>query len=34
MVMEKSGSVQNVGELAKEYKFTDIDGRYIPSFPI
>jgi len=34
MVMKKSGSVQKVGELAKEYKFTDIDGRYIPSFII
>lgn len=34
MVMMKSGSIQKVGKLAKEYKFTDIDGRYIPSFMI
>lgn len=33
-VMQKSGSVFTVGELAREYDFTDIDGRYIPSFRI
>lgn len=31
-VMQKSGSVLTVGELALEYNFTDIDGRYIPPF--
>ncbi|KKO52411.1 SDR family NAD(P)-dependent oxidoreductase [Paenibacillus sp. DMB20] len=31
-VMEKSGQVLLVGDLAKEYRFTDIDGRYIPPF--
>ncbi|WP_338752703.1 SDR family NAD(P)-dependent oxidoreductase [Bacillus sp. FJAT-52991] len=33
-VMEKSGKVLKVGDLAKEYQFTDIDGRYIPPFSI
>lgn len=33
-VMKKSGKVFKVGELAKEYRFTDIDGRYIPPFTI
>ena len=33
-VMEKSGQVFRAGELAKEYGFTDIDGRYIPPFTI
>lgn len=33
-VMEKSGQAFRAGELAKEYKFTDIDGRYIPPFTI
>lgn len=33
-VMEKSGLVFRAGELAKEYGFTDIDGRYIPPFTI
>ncbi|WP_100404079.1 SDR family NAD(P)-dependent oxidoreductase [Bacillus sp. FJAT-42315] len=33
-VMEKSGQVLKVGDLAKEYHFTDIDGRYIPPFSI
>jgi len=32
--MEKNGKVQKVDELAKEFQFTDIDGRYIPSFLI
>jgi NAD(P)-dependent dehydrogenase (short-subunit alcohol dehydrogenase family) len=31
-VMAKSGGVHQVGDLAKEYGFTDIDGRYIPPF--
>lgn len=31
-VMQKSGSTLTVGELAQEYGFTDIDGRYIPPF--
>jgi hypothetical protein len=31
-VMVKSGQVFKVGDLAKEYGFTDIDGRYIPPF--
>lgn len=33
-VMEKSGQVIRVGDLAKEYHFTDKDGRYIPPFTI
>jgi NAD(P)-dependent dehydrogenase (short-subunit alcohol dehydrogenase family) len=33
-VMQKSGSILTVGELAQEYEFTDIDGRYIPPFRI
>ncbi|MBS4221138.1 SDR family NAD(P)-dependent oxidoreductase [Bacillus sp. FJAT-49711] len=33
-VMEKSGQLLKTGDLAKEYYFTDIDGRYIPSFTI
>jgi len=31
-VMEKSGEVLAVGDLAAEYGFTDIDGRQIPAF--
>jgi NAD(P)-dependent dehydrogenase (short-subunit alcohol dehydrogenase family) len=31
-IMKKSGQVFKVGNLAKEYGFTDIDGRYIPPF--
>jgi NAD(P)-dependent dehydrogenase (short-subunit alcohol dehydrogenase family) len=31
-VMEKSGKVFAVGDLAEEYGFTDIDGRRIPAF--
>ena len=31
-VHKKTGSVQLVGELAREYGFTDIDGRVIPPF--
>lgn len=33
-VMEKSGQVLKTGDLAEEYQFTDIDGRYIPPFTI
>lgn len=33
-VMEKSGRALRVGDLAKEYQFTDVDGRYIPPFTI
>ncbi|UUI04461.1 SDR family NAD(P)-dependent oxidoreductase [Oceanobacillus jeddahense] len=33
-VMGKNGQVFRAGELAKEYGFTDIDGRYIPPFTI
>jgi len=32
--LEKSGSVLAVGDLAEEYKFTDVDGRRIPAFRI
>jgi NAD(P)-dependent dehydrogenase (short-subunit alcohol dehydrogenase family) len=31
-VMEKSGKVFAVGDLAEEYGFTDVDGRKIPAF--
>jgi NAD(P)-dependent dehydrogenase (short-subunit alcohol dehydrogenase family) len=31
-VLEKSGRVLKAGDLAKEYQFTDVDGRYIPPF--
>jgi NAD(P)-dependent dehydrogenase (short-subunit alcohol dehydrogenase family) len=33
-VMEKSGSVFRVGDLATEYGFTDVDGRVIPPFEL
>lgn len=33
-VRRKSGTVQLVGELAREYGFTDVDGRVIPPFEI
>ncbi|BCB04227.1 SDR family NAD(P)-dependent oxidoreductase [Bacillus sp. KH172YL63] len=33
-VMEKSGQVFKAGDLAKEYGFTDVDGRYIPPFSV
>lgn len=33
-IMEKSGKVVTVGDLAQEYGFTDIDGRQIPEFRI
>ncbi|MFZ1024497.1 MAG: SDR family NAD(P)-dependent oxidoreductase, partial [Thermoplasmata archaeon] len=33
-VLRKSGEVLTVGQLAKEYGFTDVDGRAIPAFRI
>jgi NAD(P)-dependent dehydrogenase (short-subunit alcohol dehydrogenase family) len=33
-ILEKSGRVLAVGDLAEEYGFTDIDGRQIPAFRI
>jgi NAD(P)-dependent dehydrogenase (short-subunit alcohol dehydrogenase family) len=33
-VMHKSGRTLTVGELAQEYGFTDVDGRYVPPFRI
>ncbi|NRF65756.1 SDR family NAD(P)-dependent oxidoreductase [Aquincola sp. S2] len=33
-VMEKSGRVHRVADLAREYGFTDIDGRQVPAFEI
>jgi NAD(P)-dependent dehydrogenase (short-subunit alcohol dehydrogenase family) len=33
-VMQKSGAVHRVGDLAREYGFTDIDGRQVPPFEI
>ena len=33
-VMEKSGKVLTVGDLAREYGFTDIDGRQLPPYQI
>jgi NAD(P)-dependent dehydrogenase (short-subunit alcohol dehydrogenase family) len=31
-VMEKSGKILTVGDLAREYGFTDVDGRQVPPF--
>jgi NAD(P)-dependent dehydrogenase (short-subunit alcohol dehydrogenase family) len=31
-VIKKTGQVLKAGDLAKEYRFTDVDGRYIPPF--
>jgi hypothetical protein len=31
-VMEKSGRILTVGDLAREYGFTDIDGRQPPTY--
>ena len=31
-VLEKSGQILRVGDLAREYGFTDVDGRVIPPF--
>jgi hypothetical protein len=33
-LMRRSGKVFHVGELAREYGFTDIDGRHVPPFVI
>ena len=33
-VMEKSGGVHRVGDLAVEYGFTDVDGRVVPPFEL
>ena len=33
-VLAKSGGVLTVGQLAKEYGFTDIDGRQLPPFEV
>jgi hypothetical protein len=30
--MNKSGQIWTVGDLAREYEFTDIDGRQVPPF--
>jgi NAD(P)-dependent dehydrogenase (short-subunit alcohol dehydrogenase family) len=31
-VLEKTGKIHFVADLAREYGFTDVDGRYIPRF--
>nr|WP_245302681.1 SDR family NAD(P)-dependent oxidoreductase [Symbiobacterium terraclitae] len=31
-VMARTGQILTAGELAREYRFTDVDGRYIPPF--
>lgn len=31
-VTEKTGGVFRVGDLAREYGFTDVDGRQVPPF--
>lgn len=33
-VMDRTGQVLRVGDLAKEYDFTDIDGRVVPPFEL
>lgn len=33
-VLEKSGAVHRVGDLAREYGFTDVDGRQVEAFEI
>lgn len=33
-VLKKSGRVLRVGDIAREYDFTDIDGRQVPPFEI
>jgi uncharacterized protein YaiI (UPF0178 family) len=33
-VMHKTGTAFHVGELAREYRFRDIDGRRVPPFRI
>jgi hypothetical protein len=34
MVMQKSGQILRVGDLAREYGFTDIDGTQPPPFEL
>jgi hypothetical protein len=31
-VLEKTGKVRFVADLAREYGFTDVDGRVVPRF--
>jgi hypothetical protein len=31
-VLEKTGKIHFVADLAREYGFTDIDGKFIPRF--
>lgn len=33
-VMEKTGRALRAGDLAKEYDFTDVDGRFVPPFTL
>jgi hypothetical protein len=33
-VMLKSGRAFRAGELAREYGFTDVDGRHVPPFTV
>jgi hypothetical protein len=33
-ILEKSGGVYRVGDLAQEYGFTDVDGRQVPAFEL
>jgi NAD(P)-dependent dehydrogenase (short-subunit alcohol dehydrogenase family) len=33
-ILEKSGGVYRVGDLAQEYGFTDVDGRHVPAFEL
>jgi NAD(P)-dependent dehydrogenase (short-subunit alcohol dehydrogenase family) len=33
-ILEKSGGVYRVGDLAREYGFTDVDGRRVPAFEL
>lgn len=33
-VLDKSGSVHRVADLAREYGFTDVDGRQVPAFEL
>ena len=32
--MEQSGQLVNAGDLAREYGFTDVDGRQPPAFAL
>jgi len=32
--MEKSGKILTVGDLTREYGFTDVDGRQVPPFKL